>query len=81
MNGYLDFYRKMYLHQQLPFYVVSLWNAVLLLIQALMQHFYPDNFEEKCLNNEVLSPVNYLYAFITVECCVISVININYIGR
>lgn len=81
MNGYLDFYKKTQLHHKLPLYVVSLWNAALLLIQAVMQHFYPDNFAEKCLSGDVLSPVNYICAFVTVEFCVIFGINVNYILR
>lgn len=81
MYGYLNFYNSTLLHHKLPIYVVSLWNAVLLFIQALMQHFYPDNFAEKCVSNELFTPINYVCAFITLEFCLLSGINIDYIRR
>ncbi|XP_017776297.1 PREDICTED: transmembrane protein 192 isoform X2 [Nicrophorus vespilloides] len=81
MNGYLDFYKKTQVHHRLPLYIVSLWNAVILLLQALMQHFYPDNFAEKCLEGGLLSPINYFCALMTFEFCLIFGVNINYILR
>ncbi|XP_044745068.1 transmembrane protein 192 isoform X1 [Coccinella septempunctata] len=81
INGYLDFYNKIRIQHRLPFYVVSLWNAVIMLIQTIMQHFYPDHFEQECLKGGVLSPISYLCAFITVEFLVIAGVNIDYIVK
>lgn len=78
--GYLDFYKKTQVHHRLPLYIVSLLNAIILIIQALIQQFYPDNFAEKCVKGGTMSPIAYLCAFITVEFCLIAGININYIG-
>lgn len=52
-----------------------------MLIQALMQHFYPDDFAEKCVKGGALSPLSYISAFLTLEVCVIAGININYMGQ
>ncbi|KAL3286259.1 hypothetical protein HHI36_000769 [Cryptolaemus montrouzieri] len=81
INGYLDFYNKTHVQHRLPLYVVSLWNAVIMLIQTIMQHFYPDNFEEECLKGGALSPISYLCAFITVEFFIIAGINVDYIVK
>ncbi|XP_056636208.1 transmembrane protein 192 isoform X1 [Diorhabda sublineata] len=81
INGYLDFYQQTQLHISLPFYVVSLWSVTLMFLQALMQHFYPDDFAEKCIKGGSLSPISYLCAIITLEFCVIAGININYIAK
>lgn len=81
LNGYLGFYQKTKLHISLPFYVISLWSVALLLIQALMQHFYPDNFAEKCVNGGTLSPLSYVAAFLTLEVCIVAGVNVNYIGE
>ncbi|KAJ8943018.1 hypothetical protein NQ318_008336 [Aromia moschata] len=78
LNGYLEFYQKTCLHISLPFYIVSFWSVIILLVQALMQHFYPDNFAEKCLKGGAMSPIGYLSALITVEFCLIAGINIKY---
>ncbi|KAJ3648898.1 hypothetical protein Zmor_020667 [Zophobas morio] len=77
--GYLEFYNNTAVHHRLPFYTVSLCSAVLVLIQALMQQYYPDNFAEKCINGGAMSPTGYLCALITFEFCLIAGININYI--
>lgn len=81
MNGYLDFYKKTQLHHRLPLYVVSLWNAAILLIQTVMQHYYPDDFAERCLKNGVLSPRGYICALITIEMCVLLGVNVNYLYK
>ncbi|KAJ8926542.1 hypothetical protein NQ314_021081 [Rhamnusium bicolor] len=78
LNGYLEFYQKTKLHISLPFYVVSLWSVALMLIQTIMQHFYPDDFAEKCIKDGALSPINYICALIIFEFCVLAGININY---
>ncbi|EFA05885.1 transmembrane protein 192 [Tribolium castaneum] len=79
--GYLEFYNKTHIHHRLPLYVVSLWNAVIMIIQAIAQQFYPDNFAEKCINGGTMSPIGYLCALITFEFCLIAGININYIFK
>ncbi|RZC04995.1 transmembrane protein 192 [Asbolus verrucosus] len=79
--GYLEFYQKTQVHYRLPLYIVSLWNAIMMLIQALMQQYYPDNFAEKCIKGGTMSPIGYLCAFITFEFCLIAGININYIVK
>ncbi|KAJ3637810.1 hypothetical protein MTP99_001237 [Tenebrio molitor] len=79
--GYLEFYNDTKIHHQLPLYVVSLWNTIIMCVQAIAQQFYPDNFAEKCIKSGTMSPITYLCAFITFEFCVIAGININYIIR
>ncbi|ENN78249.1 hypothetical protein HUJ04_004386 [Dendroctonus ponderosae] len=81
LNGYLQFYKSVECHASLPLVVVSLWTVVLLFVQTLMQHYYPDNFSEICLNGGTLSPRAYLCALITVEFCVITGVNISYIMK
>ncbi|KAJ8979639.1 hypothetical protein NQ317_001346 [Molorchus minor] len=78
LNGYLGFYQKTKLHISLPLYIVSFWSVVLMLVQTLMQHFYPDNFAEKCLKGGVMSPISYICALITFEFGLIAGVNINY---
>lgn len=80
MNGYLDFYKNIYNHHRLPFYIVSLWNASLLFLQTIMQHLYPENFADYCLKSGWLTPLNSLLAVITVEVCILLGISTNYIG-
>lgn len=50
-------------------------------VQTLMQHFYPDDFAEKCIKGGALSPVSYLCALITLEFCLLAGVNINYISK
>lgn len=81
MNGYLDLYKKLYNSHRLPFYIVSLWNATILVLQTLMQHFYPDNFAKFCIEGDKLSPMNSLCAIITLEVCILFGISTSYIGK
>lgn len=81
MNGYLDFYKKIYNHHRLPFYVVSLWTANLLFIQTLVEHLYRDKFEMQCLEAAFFSPSNSLLCLISSEVFILWVINFNYIGE
>ncbi|KAJ8924041.1 hypothetical protein NQ315_006818 [Exocentrus adspersus] len=78
LNGYLEFYQKLKVHGSLPLYVVSLWSLIIMFVQTLMQHFYPDNFAEKCVQGGVMSPISYISALITLEFCIIAGINISY---
>lgn len=80
LNGYLDFYNKTNLHITLPLYIVSLWSVAILLVETLMQHYYPDDFAERCVKGGTLSPVSYIAAALTLEVCVIAGVNINYVG-
>lgn len=79
VNGYLEFYKTTHVHHSLPFYVVSLWSTVIILIQTVMQQFYADNFKHICVKSQNLSPISYLCAFVTVEFCVLLGINLTYI--
>ncbi|XP_005178518.1 transmembrane protein 192 [Musca domestica] len=40
MNGYHDFHRSMVMHNGIALNVVSAWNTLLLLVQALLHHYY-----------------------------------------
>lgn len=83
LNGYLEFYKKTYMHHRLPFYVVSLWTCILLLLQTIMQHYYSNNFAEHCVwkDNLTITPLNSIFAVIFLEACVLLVINFIYIVR
>lgn len=81
MNGYLDFYKKIYNHHRLPFYVVSLWTANLLFVQTLIGHIFRDKFERQCLEGAAFTPSNSLLCLISVEMAVLLVINFNYISK
>ncbi|KAK4885240.1 hypothetical protein RN001_001511 [Aquatica leii] len=79
MNGYLEFYKRTQTHHQLPIYIVSMWTAVILFLQGLMQHFYADNFVERCAKRGWLSPMTYMCLILSVEFCVILTVSTNYI--
>nr|CAI5847161.1 unnamed protein product [Callosobruchus analis] len=81
LNGYFEFHKKSQVQVVLPLYIVSLWSVLLMFIQTLMQHFYPDDFAEKCLKGGALSPISYVCAFIIVESCIIAGVNVNYIMK
>lgn len=81
LDGYLDFYTSTETHTSLPLIVVSLWTVLLLFVQTLMQHYYPDDFAEKCINGGSLSPKAYLCALITIEFCLLFGINVSYIMK
>lgn len=57
-----------------------MWTVAILFVETLMQHFYPDDFAERCVKAGTLSPISYIAAAITVEVCVVAGVNINYIG-
>lgn len=81
LMGYLDFYKNVECHGSLPLIVVSLWSVALLFVQTLMQHYYPDDFEQKCLKGGSFSPKGYICALITVEFCLLFGINISYMMK
>uniref|UniRef100_A0A6M2DVN0 Transmembrane protein 192 n=1 Tax=Xenopsylla cheopis TaxID=163159 RepID=A0A6M2DVN0_XENCH len=70
LQGYHSFYKETSILHRLPLYVVSLWNAVLLAIQTIMQHIYEDNFTNHC-QNSILSPIGYMTLFLLVETIVL----------
>lgn len=76
----MDFYNNTNLHISLPLYIASLWTVAILFVETLMQHFYPDDFAERCVKAGTFSPVSYIAAAITLEVCVVAGVNINYIG-
>lgn len=39
MNGYHEFHRSMVVHNGIALNVVSAWNTLLLLVQALLHHY------------------------------------------
>lgn len=81
LNGYFDFHKSTQVHSGVPLVVVSLWTVVLLLVQTLMQHYYPDNFLERCIKGGSFSPKFNLCAIITLECLVIAGVNSSYIVK
>lgn len=81
MNGYLEFYKKTQIHHRLPFYTVSLINTALMFVQAFVQHFYKEHFNDYCLRGGIKSPIGYLCLLTTFELFLIAFIEINYIGR
>lgn len=80
LNGYHDFHRSTAMHKGVPLHVVSLWNTVILAMQALMQHYYGDEFVKHCTAG-LLSPISYITSFNVVETIVLGCINGSYITR
>lgn len=81
IRGYLEFYQKTYTLHRLPIYIVSLWNALLLIVQTLVQHIYPDDFVEQCIKGGIVTPVSYVTGFIWLESIVLYVTHGFYIGE
>lgn len=81
LNGYLEFCSSTETHTSLPLVIVSLWTVVLLFVQTLMQHYYPDDFAQKCLKGGSMSPKAYLCGLITLEFFVLSGVNISYMMK
>lgn len=81
MNGYLEFYKQTQVHYRLPFYTVSLINTALMFVQAFIQHFYQDNFTDRCLKAGIKTPIGYVCLLTTFELLLIAFINISYIGK
>ncbi|KAK3932463.1 Transmembrane protein 192 [Frankliniella fusca] len=67
INGYLEFYKQTESHIRIPFYIISLWNAILLVITSVYHHIYSD-LEQRCKAETVsLSPNNVIGALMTLE--------------
>ncbi|KAM7360499.1 transmembrane protein 192 [Cochliomyia hominivorax] len=43
INGYHDFHRSLVRHNGVSLNIVSAWNTVLLMVQALLHHYYREN--------------------------------------
>lgn len=73
-HGYLEFYRETRFVRSLPLFVLSAGNsALLVLVKALSTHC-----PVKCTSLN-LTPVNFLQAFVTVECLVLLPILLYYL--
>lgn len=80
LNGYHEFHRATAMHKGVPLHVVSLWNTTILAVQALMQHYYGDEFVKHC-TAQFLSPITYITTFNIVENIILGCINGSYIVR
>lgn len=81
LDGYHEFHRSTAHHRTVPLQIVSLWNTFLLAVQALIQHYYGDNFAEKCLVVGFLSPIVYITLFCSLETVVLSFVHGFYIAK
>lgn len=81
MDGYHEFHREIAHHKTVPLQIVSLWNTFLLAVQALIQHYYGDNFAEKCALAGLLSPIVYITMFSSLETIVLCFVHGSYIGK
>lgn len=81
LDGYHDFYRCTDRHRTVPLQIVSLWNTFLLAVQALIQHFYGDDFAQKCVVVGLLSPIVYITLFCSLETLVLSIVHGTYITK
>lgn len=80
MNGYHEFHKEIAVHKTIPLYLVSLWNTAILLVQALLQHYYGTDFVAHCLDT-ILSPIVYISMFSGVESLILLVVYSSYIGK
>ncbi|XP_068155863.1 transmembrane protein 192 [Drosophila tropicalis] len=62
LSGFHDFHRETNMQKGIPLQVVSLWNSMLLAVQALIHHYYGTDFYTHCAAGW-LSPVSYVTAF------------------
>ncbi|XP_066997094.1 transmembrane protein 192 [Anabrus simplex] len=80
VNGYLEFYKETYNHSRLPFYIVSLWNMVMLVIGTVFHQLHI-TFEEQCQSGGLLSPDKCLCIIIAVEIVLLTPLIITYIRK
>lgn len=80
MNGFHDFYRSSSGIHRIPFYIVSLWNTVILTMAALIHHYYGEHFFEKCIQS-YMSPIVYITLFNSLETIVLAFVNGSYICK
>lgn len=81
MNGYHEFHRETNMQKGIPLQIVSLWNSTLLAVQALIQHYYGDQFLAHCLATGWLTPISYVTTFNVAESLVLVVTHGCYIGK
>ncbi|XP_036329835.1 transmembrane protein 192 isoform X2 [Rhagoletis pomonella] len=80
MNGYHEFHRATAMQKGIPLTVVSLWNSMILAVQAGIHHYYGVNFWEHCAEG-FLSPVSYIAGFNMLETIVLSSTHGCYISK
>jgi len=74
-QGYLDFYVKTKNLRRAPFYILSVGNAVLMMVTVILNDFCDTSFD--CLHS--LTKVDYLRGLLTLESLVVLCLAINYI--
>lgn len=80
MNGFHDFHRETNMQKGIPLQIVSLWNSMLLAVQALIHHYYGEQFWTHCAVAGWLSPISYVTTFNVAENLVLLVTHGFYIG-
>ncbi|XP_034660444.1 transmembrane protein 192 [Drosophila subobscura] len=80
LSGYHDFHRETNMQKGIPLQVVSLWNSMLLAVQAMIHHCYGESFWEHCAAGW-LSPVSYVTAFTVAENVVLAISHGCYIDK
>lgn len=80
LNGYHEFHRATSVHKGVPLHIVSLWNCVILGVQAFMQHYYGPHFGEHCLAL-FFSPIVYISMFCGLETIVLAAVHGTYMGK
>ncbi|PSN35193.1 hypothetical protein C0J52_22964 [Blattella germanica] len=63
----------------MPFYIVSFWNTVLLILSTIFHHLY-DDFKQQCLATG-MKPVYHLCIVIGVEVLILIVVMATYIYK
>ncbi|XP_055636309.1 transmembrane protein 192-like isoform X2 [Toxorhynchites rutilus septentrionalis] len=81
LDGYHEFHRAIAYHKTVPLQIVSLWNTFLLAVQALIQHYYGDNFAEKCAVAGLFVPIVYITMFCSLETLVLCFVHGSYIAK
>ncbi|XP_037944689.1 transmembrane protein 192 [Teleopsis dalmanni] len=80
INGYHEFHRATAMQKGIPLNIVSLWNSVLLAVQAMLQHYYGEQFWSHCMAG-FLSPITYVAAFNLAETIVLAATHSCYISK
>lgn len=80
LNGYHEFHRATAMQKGIPLSIVSLWNSMLLAVEALIHHYYGENFWQHCATG-MLSPIVYVTAFNVVETVVLAATHGCYIAK
>ncbi|XP_064550462.1 transmembrane protein 192 [Drosophila montana] len=80
LNGYHDFHRDTNMQKGIPLQIVSLWNSMLLAVQAMIHHYYGEQFWTHCAAGW-LSPISYVTAFSVAENMVLAATHGCYIDK